>query len=185
MDPHAASAAGGIHRRLDRWLGGLENAAAVVAGGLMLVMMVLASADAILRYSINSPIRIQAYLTENYLMLAVAVLPMAWGFRTGGYIRLNMLEPVLPRAAYVVLLRAGLLVSSAFTALMCGTGWMRFREAYEANEVHMGVIDWPVAWSWVWVPIGSGLLAARLALMAFGPAAQVNNTPESLETAAS
>jgi hypothetical protein len=37
-----------------------------------------------------------------------------------------------------------------------------FHKAYVDDEFVMGVIDWPVAWSWVWVPVGCLLLALRL-----------------------
>ena len=172
---------GPLHRILDGVLRKLEDAAAVLAACIMFGAMVLASADALMRYAFDAPIRIQHYLTENYLLLAMVVLPMAWGFRTGGYIRLDVLQGILPARAYVLLLRIGLVLSALFIGVLGWTAGGRFLQTWRGGEVHMGVIDWPVAWSWFWIPVGCGLLACRLAMTALGPAERVQFRQDVLE----
>jgi TRAP-type C4-dicarboxylate transport system permease small subunit len=168
VSPVPASGAG-IHARLDRILCWLENAAIVVAGVAMVAAMVLTAVDAIARYAFNSPLTFQQYLTENYLMVALVTLALPWGFRTGGYIRIESLLLVLPKPIAMAIMRVGLLSSAAFVTVLAWMAGAKFLEAYSSHAVQFGEIDWPVSWSWVWVPVGCGLLAARLLLIAFGP----------------
>jgi TRAP-type C4-dicarboxylate transport system permease small subunit len=160
---------GGVLGALDRALRVLENIAAVVGGVMMLAAMVLTSLDAILRYTINAPIVFNFYLTEKYLLVGTIMMPMAWGFRTGGYIRLMALAQVLPGGPRHLLFRAGFLVSSLYVAVLAWLAGGYFLEVHSRGLVQMGVIDWPVSWSWIWVPLGLTLFALRLLLTAVGP----------------
>jgi TRAP-type C4-dicarboxylate transport system permease small subunit len=154
-----------------RWC---ENAAAVAGGAMMLAAMVLTTLDALMRYAFNAPLSFNYYLTENYLMVGLMTLPMAWGFRAGGFIRIMALAAVLPRSIGDALLRVGLLASALYVAALAWLAAGHFIEVWRRGDVQMGVIDWPVAWSWVWLPIGLGLLAARLTATAFGSSQRLN-----------
>jgi TRAP-type C4-dicarboxylate transport system permease small subunit len=167
-------AAHSVHGALDRVLRPIETAAAAVGGIFMLTAMLLTSADALMRYAFNAPIIFNFYLTEKYLLVGLMTLPMAWGFRTGGYIRLVSLLFLLPPLGRSVLLRIGLLVSVSYIAALAWLSGKHFWQVYQRGDVQMGIIDWPLAWSWVWVPIGLGLLTLRLLLMALGPKSQIN-----------
>jgi TRAP-type C4-dicarboxylate transport system permease small subunit len=155
---------------IDRVLRKIETAAAIVGGVMMLTAMVLTSLDAVLRYVFNWPLSFNFYLTENYLMVGLMTLPLAWGFRAGGYIRVMALAHVLPARPRGLLLRTGLCAGAIYIAALAWLSGAWFWEVYQRGDVRMGVIDWPVAWSLVWVPIGLGLFAIRLLAMSFGPA---------------
>lgn len=63
------------------------------------VMMVLTSADALLRYVVNSPI-VGAYeITEKYLMVAAIFLGFPYAYRGGAFIRVTFLVDKLPGVA--------------------------------------------------------------------------------------
>ena len=156
---------GGLMRLADRTLRPVEAVAAIAAGAVMLAAMVLTSLDALLRYAINKPLAFNYFLTEKYLMVALVCLPLAWAFRTGGYIRIQFLHDRLPAG----LLAAFLLIADL--AWLAGEQW---HKAYSRNEIVMDVIDWRISWSWIWVPIGLWLLAARLLVTALGPAGHLN-----------
>jgi TRAP-type C4-dicarboxylate transport system permease small subunit len=141
-----------------------------VGGIMMLAAMVFTAADALLRYLFDAPLSFNFYLTENYLMVGLMTLPMAWGFRTGGLIRITAALELLPGIGRQLLLRAGLLVSCVYVATLAWLAGIHFLDTYQRGDVQMGVIDWPVYWSWVWVPVGLGLLSLRLLVTAFGPA---------------
>ena len=67
---------------------------AVIATGLM---MLLTSADALLRYTINKPI-VGAYeITEKYLMVAAIFLGFSYAYRGGAFIRVTFLVDLLPK----------------------------------------------------------------------------------------
>lgn len=154
---------------LERALRICEAAAAIVGGVMMLSAMLLTSLDALLRYAFNSPLTFNYFLTENYLMVGMLLLPMAWGFRTGGYIRIMLLVQHLSAGIRGLLLRTGLLISSIYVATLAWLSAGHFFEIYQRGDVQMGVIDWPMSWSWAPVPVALGLLAFRLLLTTFGP----------------
>ena len=157
------------HARLDRVLCWVENAAAASAGVALAAAMVLVSCDAILRHFFAAPLTFQFQLTESYLMVFGIMLALPWGYRTGGKIQVLMLLDALGPFLRSVLFRAGLIVSAVYMAVL---GWRSFlvaQEAFANHELIMGVIDWPVGWSWIWVPVGCVLLAARLGLDAAAP----------------
>ena len=159
-----------VHQLFDRALTLIENAAVAIAAIAMLAAMVLTSLDAVMRYAFSAPISFQQYLTENYLLVAMVNMALAWGFRMGGYIRIETMLTILPRRLANGAIRLGLLVSAAYVAALAWMAWGTFWEAYVKGSTHFGEIDWPVSWSWVWIPVGCGLLALRLLLIATGPA---------------
>jgi len=161
----------------------IENAAAILAGALMVLAMVLTTADALLRYTINRPLNFNYFLTEYYLMVGIVCLPMAWAFRTGGYIRISFLLSALPEGLGTWLLRVGLIVSAFYSGWLAWLGGLNWHDAWVTNAVDIGVIDWPWSWSWLPVPVGMGLLTLRLVLTALGPAAELNIAHDSVEDA--
>ena len=172
-----------IYRALNRVLAPVEVAAAVIAALMMLIAMVLNTADALLRYAINSPLNFNLFVTENYLMVGLICMPMAWAFRTGGYIRITFLLHALPRKVGDILLRVGLLASGIYCAQLAWLSGYNWWDAYSTNSVDMGVMDWPWHWSWIWIPIGMGLLSLRLLLTTIGPAAGLDVSHEIEEEA--
>lgn len=160
---------------LDKGLRCVELIAVVLAGIIMIVSMILVASDAILRYLFNAPLSFQYHLTENYLLVALVTLALAWGYRTGGYIRITFLVSKMSIKVKELVLRAGLLISAIYIGVLAWRGGKYFWYAYESNQVQMGLIDWPVAWSWVWVPVGCGLLAMRLVLVALGPSSELHH----------
>ncbi len=158
-----------IHSLLDRCLRQIEKAAIILAGGLLLIVMVLVSYDTASRYLFNAPLGFQYFLTENYLLIALVTMAFSWGFRTGGYIRIQGITNLLPISLRNAILRLGLIASGLFVAVLAWKGGKYFLKIYLAGEVEVGTINWPIAWSWIWVPVGCGLLALRVLLIAVGP----------------
>ena len=169
----AASSAASLHAACDRALRWLEDAAIAVAGVIMVAAMFLTAIDATMRYAFNAPLTFQQYLTENYLLVAMVNLSLAAGFRLGGYIRIEGVINQFPSAIIAALLRAGLFVSAVYMAVLAWTAGARFLDFYLRGAVMFGEIDWPIAWSWVWIPLGCGLLTLRLLLTAIGPAGEL------------
>ena len=166
----------GLHAIVDRVLRCLEFVAMGIATVFLLITMVLMSLDALLRYALNRPISFQLTLTEDIFLVGIICMALAWGFRTGGYIRIVGVAALLPPRQREWLLRIGLLASGAYVAVLCWESWKQFLPDLMSGAVKFGVIDYPVWLSHVWVPVGLGLLAARVLLLALGPAG--NLSPE-------
>lgn len=157
-----------------RWLGYLENAAAALAAIFVMAIMLLTSLDVALRYIFNSPLTFAYFLTGRYLLVGAILLSMSWGFRTGGYIRIKLLTEHLPVFARQLLLRAGLLAGAAYVAVLAWRSGAYFLHAFHEGLIFIEDRNWPVAWSWVWVPIGLILLCLRVFLTAIGPAEELD-----------
>ena len=75
----------------------IEQAMIWLAVLATLAMMLLTSADALLRYTINKPI-VGAYeVTEKYLMVAAIFLGFSYAYRGGAFIRVTFLVDMLPK----------------------------------------------------------------------------------------
>lgn len=155
--------------QLDRGLQGIERACALVSGAAAIAAMLLVTADAIMRHLFSAPLTFQLMLTQNYLLVALLLLAMPWGYRTGGFIRLDILFLALPTTARHLLIRTGLFLSSLYVGALAWLAWGKFLSAWTRGDVVLGVIDWPVSWSWIWLPIGLGLLSLRLMVDAISP----------------
>lgn len=160
------------HGGIDRILRVVEACAAVAAGLVLLAIMVLVSLDAVLRHVFAAPLTFQLTLTEDYLLVAMAMLALPWGYRRGGTIQVRLVLDLCPPAFNRVVVRVGLLAAAVYLAALSWWSWDKFHEALLYDEVKMGVIDWPVAWSWVWIPIGCGMLALRVLIDATAPVLQ-------------
>lgn len=159
---------------IDRGVRVAEVACAVFAGAVLLCAMLLVAADALLRYVFEKPLTFQFNLTEKYLLVALICLALPWGFRTGGYIRIMGVSGILPVAASRFLIRVGLLASAAYCAALAFLAGRETLDAYLKGKAVLGVIDWPVYLSWIWIPMGLGLLSLRLLLNTFGPDADLD-----------
>jgi TRAP-type C4-dicarboxylate transport system permease small subunit len=158
-----------LHQRLDGILCRIEVLALMVAGVAVVAAMLLVSADATMRYVFAAPLAFQLHVTEFYLLPASLTMALAWGYRTGGTIQIQFLIAVLPKWLVIPLTRVGLIGSSAYMTYLAWRGYLVFLQALNRNEVVMGVIDWPVSLSWMWIPLGCGLLAVRLLMDATAP----------------
>ncbi|WP_157928820.1 TRAP transporter small permease [Pararhizobium haloflavum] len=158
-----------LHARIDRSLAIVENVAAIGAGAAMLGTMVLVSIDVVMRYVFSNPLTFQLHLVQFYLLVSMLMLALPWGYRNGGAIQIQLLTSVLPDRIVNPMVRIGLIAASVYLGALAYQGYKAFIQALTRGEVVMGVIDWPVAWSWVWIPIGCGLLALRLVVDATAP----------------
>lgn len=159
----------GLYGLADRFLRALELIAILIAAVMLLATMILISADAGMRYLFKAPLLFQLTLTEDYLLVGLIMMALPWGFRTGGYIRIPAVPNLLPAAPRVLLLRAGLMLSAGYAALLTWQSWGEFWAAFISGHARLGVIDYPVWLSHIWVPTGLGLLSLRLMMVAIGP----------------
>jgi len=128
----------------------------------ILAMMVLVSIDALARYVFGRPLQFQYELTENYLMVAALLLPLAHVTRMGQHIAVDAFVHFLPSFFQTaVRFAANLGMIALLLAVTYGSSRTAF-EAFANNETTFGTIDWPVGWSRIWVPLGCGLFALRL-----------------------
>lgn len=133
----------------------------------LVTVAVFINADILLRLLANRPVQIQFELTELYLMPALATLSLSRVFRDGGHLALDFGPERLPGSAGAIIEKLRLLVPAAFFAAVTFMSAQFAFGAFRHNEVEYGVINWPLGWAYVVVPIGCGVLVLRLTYDAF------------------
>jgi TRAP-type C4-dicarboxylate transport system permease small subunit len=161
----------------DRCLRFLEFIGVLLAGAALLATMGLMSLDAFLRYFFNAPLRWQYALTSSFLLVPLVCMSLAWGYRTGGYIRIGMVS-FLPTAVSRLLIRVGLLLSCGYVGVLAWKSGEYFLQTFLSAEIAVTTLRWPVWLSWVWVPAGLGLLSVRLLLATVAPAQELERENE-------
>lgn len=150
--------------RIDKGLKAMERAAALVAVGFMLAIMLVVTADVVMRYLFNSPFAWAYDLIALYLMAGVFYFVLSDAYRENAHVSIDILHARMgPRARRTADLVTAL-VSVVLFALIAWIGAERAWENFANDEVLAGEIAWPVWLSAVIVPIGSTLLVLRLAL---------------------
>lgn len=146
----------------DRVLQHIENVLMVFGGGAIALAMVLVSADAFSRHVFSNPLTFQYTLTESFLMVMAFSLGLPWGYRTGGRIRILLLLTAVPAPVRLWVMRVGNVAAAIYLSVLAWQTFGKAETAFSRNDLIMGVIDWPVGWSWVWMPVGLGFLVLRL-----------------------
>lgn len=149
-------------RWFEKTLTTTENVLHVIGCSALVLIGVLINADIISRLLFQEPVQFQFELVEFYLMPAVAALPLSKVFRDGGHLALDLVTPQMfgrwwPLARGLMLALAGLffLAIAVMSGLYAGQAFMK-------DQVYFGVVDWPLGWAYLSVPVGAAVLTTRL-----------------------
>lgn len=149
----------------------------VTAAGLFTIMAVIVT-DVAARYLFRSPLPWAFDLIQLYLTPAIFFLALSDTLHKEHHVNVDIVFGFLgARGANVLRFMGSALVIVVFA----GITWAaigRMREAYVANAVTSGIIQWPTWVSSAFVVVGVGLLVLRIAFrtLAFGLAAATGNT---------
>lgn len=138
-------------------------------GGCLSLLAVAAiiNADILLRLFFNEPVQIQFELTELYLMPALATLSLSRVFRDGGHLALEFVPEYLPGIIGIAIAKLRLLIPAAFFAMMTVMSGKFCLDAFMHGDVEYGVIDWPLGWAYLVVPLSCSVVTVRLTYDAF------------------
>jgi TRAP-type C4-dicarboxylate transport system permease small subunit len=132
----------------------------------VLIMMLLTTADALMRYLFNHSITGAYFFTEKYLMVIVVFFSLSYVMKLNGHIRIDFFTQYLPRNLVKVLDIIYTFLAAALMFIIAYQSMIMTQEAFINNRVAVGLIPWPIWLSWVWVPIGAYLFTIRLLLIA-------------------
>jgi len=149
-------------KALGRAFDGLEDAFAVLAATLIVLSVVLVTADVFLRYVFTQPIAWVFEVTE-YILLFVPCLGMAWLARHDGHVMIDIVTSALsprPRAR----LRAMVAMTvAALCAFIAWWGAVATRESYVAKAMIENVLQMPQYVVYAVIPLGFALCAVEFA----------------------
>jgi len=158
-----------VHRALDRVLSAFDRLFMAVALLAIFVMMLGISADALSRYAFSAPIEGQYEFTRLYLLVIVTFMALPRTYTLDGHIRLGLLDAALQRIPFALSERLNaVLAAVAFGALAYVSGVEAIAK-FANRDTLFGAVQFPLYWSYVWVPLGSGVLTLRLVLEIFVP----------------
>jgi TRAP-type C4-dicarboxylate transport system permease small subunit len=152
----------------ERALRGVETASERVAALIMVAIMVIVSGDVIMRYALHRPI-VWAYdLISVYLMASVFFLSLSAAYATQHQVAVDIFVRGLGPRGRRIAESATCAVSLPFFALLAWVGATRAYVAWWHGDALAGLIAWPTWPALMLVPLGSGLLVARLTVRLVG-----------------
>jgi TRAP-type C4-dicarboxylate transport system permease small subunit len=158
---------------LDRAVSGIERLGTFIAAGVMFAIMIIVSADVLMRYGFNRPFGWAYDLIGMYLMVALFYLVLSRAFAAHAHVNVDILLYTVPargrRALELIICAASAVLFLAVTIAGAERTWTSYVNAEEIA----GSIAWPAWLAVVFVPIGAGLLTLRLVLQAVSHAASL------------
>jgi len=154
--------------RIDKGLKATERAVALVAVGFMLAIMLVVTADVVMRYLFNSPFPWAYDLIALYLMAGVFYFVLSDAHREKMHVGIDILQCRMgPRVRHLADLLTAL-ISLVLFSLIAYVGAQGAWESFASDEILAGNIPWPTWLSAIIVPIGATLLVLRLVLQFIG-----------------
>lgn len=146
-------------------IGRVARSASTLAGIAVLVIVVLITYDVAMRFFFEQP---QLFVDEvaSFLELFVIFGGLAYTFRTGGHVRVDLLTGRLPGPARARLRVVALVLGLVFLAVVLWTTTQSAITAYRYGRVS-AVMLYPLWAPMALIPLGLGLLAAVM-LVALG-----------------
>jgi C4-dicarboxylate transporter DctQ subunit len=140
----------------------VARAASTLAGLAVLAIVLLITYDVAMRYLFEQP---QLFVDEvaSFLELFVIFGGLAYTFRSGGHVRVDLLTGRLPGRARARLRVAGLVLGLVFLAIVMWTTAQSALTAYRYGRVS-AVMLYPLWAPMALIPLGLALLAAVMLL---------------------
>lgn len=125
-------------------------------------MMLLLSFDTAGRYLFNKPIQGSYEITELVLMIVVVFLALSNCFKIGDQVKIDFIYKKFPVKVKAIF-DGFMYIFCALAFLLIGyLGWELASDALRFNEITFGVISLPMVFSYIWIPLGVGVLVLRL-----------------------
>ncbi|MHB8090395.1 MAG: TRAP transporter small permease [Syntrophales bacterium] len=147
---------------LDQILNSVEKVFLAVCGASLSIMMAWITFDASGRYFFDHPITGTYEFCEEYLMVIIIFLALSFTYVLGGHVRVTVFLRFIPKAIQRWLSVINDLLGLIFFILLTVASWGVAMRALEMHVVSNNILQYPLAPSFLIVPIGSGLLALRL-----------------------
>lgn len=129
----------------------------------LLIMMLSISVDSLGRYAFNRPLQGSFEFTSLYLMVILTFLAMPGAYSAGAMVRLDVFAATLSKIPWHFSERINTFAGAAVFGFIAWHAGLEAIDKFVSKDTTFGVIQFPLYWSYVWVPLGCGLMAIRLA----------------------
>jgi TRAP-type transport system small permease protein len=148
--------------RLSKTFDAIENACLYVSAACAALIMGMVSADAMGRYLFNRPIKGVTEFVEEYLMVIMIFLALSATNKAGYHLKVELLEKHFSRRVKSVLHPVTELLGLGILLLIMIASWESFVRAVETRELSVGMIPYPLAPAYFFVPFGCALICIRM-----------------------
>ena len=150
--------------RMFRLLTGVEALWSAATSVALYAIMLIVALDVVLRYGFRRTLTWSYDLISMYLMVAVFLLALSRTLRENHHVRVDVLFGSAPPRVRHTLELVGYVLSAILMAGILYMGSLKTWSSYMAGDVVVTGYAWPTWLSAVLVPLGVGLLLARLLL---------------------
>lgn len=141
-----------------------EQILLVIACISVAIMVVVISADTLLRYVFNSPLSWAYNLTTYYLIVICFYFAISATFRDGVHISIDLFRFGMSKNVRLIADITWVLLSIIAFGLIAYANWKSIFETFVQNQHYEGIISWPVWLSYVPIFVGTCVLIIRLTL---------------------
>lgn len=127
----------------------------------IIAIMILTSADVVLRYIVGSPIK-GAYEISEILFLSAVFLGLAYTQVYKEHVQVEVLTSLLPLRAQVILETFMLLLALFIYVILGWQGTEDFVKSVASGEYRWGLIQIPLWPARLMIPLGASVLCLRL-----------------------
>nr|WP_247893295.1 TRAP transporter small permease [Azospirillum endophyticum] len=131
---------------------------------LIFLIMVIVTADVLMRYIFTSPLSWSYDMIGMYLMPGLFFLIMSKAYISGSHVNVDVISARFPRRLHdfseILIASIGTLAFALIAIAGAERGW----DGFLADEVLAGSIPWPTWPAPLLVALGSSLIAARFLL---------------------
>ena len=147
-------------------IGRVARSASTLAGVAVLAIVALITYDVAMRFFLEQP---QLFVDEVASFLEVLVIfgGLAYTFRTGGHVRVDLVTAHLPRRVRAWLRAVGLVLGLVFLSIVMWTTAQSAVTAFHYGRVS-AVMLYPLWAPMLLIPLGLALLAAVMLVALFG-----------------
>ena len=133
------------------------------------IMMISISADAMSRYILGSPITGQYEFTQFYLLVILIFMAFSRTYMLGGHIRIRLLDRILQKIPFNLSERLNAILATLAFGVLTYVSVIEAVEKFVNQDKLFGAVQFPIYWSYVWVPLGCALMTLRLTYDIFVP----------------
>ena len=154
---------GSVTGRMMRKYDALERRIAYVSTTIVVLMMLLTTADVILRYVFNAPIQ-DSFELSQFMMVGIVFLGVPYLQTIKGHVSVEFLTSrVSPTSRKILTIFGYIMGLFAYALITWRSGYYAWK-AWETSDYKMGIIHYPLWPAKSMVPLGCAMLCIMLIL---------------------
>ncbi len=150
-----------------RVLDGIDRILVYLSGISLFIMMLLVFANAMLRFTVNSPISGVIEFTGEYLMVIIVYLSLSFTHKNGGHVSVNVVVDKLPPKLHGFLSLIINLIAFSILSLLSYSAFNMYLDYLSSNIRSISSLEYPLSFAVLLIFVGTLILCIRLLINFF------------------